>query len=111
MSVYDTATRLASEIRVSKEYKDFIKNMKEMKKDKNMEILLSEYKKNQYNLQYATMNSKKIDKKSMKRMEDIQKKVKNNERIYNYLLAEQKFNIMMDNINNIIAQTITDDYK
>ena len=57
------------------------------------------------------MNSKKIDKKSMKRMEDIQKKVKNNERIYNYLLAEQKFNIMMDNINNIIAQTITDDYK
>ncbi len=31
MSVYDTATKLASEIRVSKEYKDFIKNMKEMK--------------------------------------------------------------------------------
>ena len=110
MSVYNTATKLASEIRDSKEYKDFIKNMKEMKKDKNMELLLAEYKKNQYNLQYSTMN-KKIDKKSMKRMEDIQKKVKNNEKIYNYLLAEQKFNIMMDNINNIIAQTVTDDYK
>lgn len=111
MSVYDTATKLAGEIRNSKEYKKFIAEMKEIKKDKQSEELLTQYKKNQYDLQYSTMNNKKIDKKSLRRMEEIQKKVKNNEKIYNYILAEEKFNLLMDNINKIIAQTIKEDYK
>ena len=65
------------------------------------------------NLSYIdnTMNNKKIDKKSLKKMEEIQNKIRNNEKIYNYLLAEQKFNLMMDNINKIIANTIDEDYK
>lgn len=111
MSVYDTATKLASEIRNSKEYKDFVDNMKGIKKDQNNEYLLGEYKKMAYNLQYATMNNKKIDKKSIKKMEDIQNKIRYNEKIYNYLLAEEKFNVMMDSINKIIAQAIKEDYK
>lgn len=111
MSVYDTATKLASEIRNSKEYRDFVDNMKQIKSDKNSEYLLSEYKKRAYSLQYSTMNSKKVDKKSLKKMEEIQNKIRNNERIYNYLLAEEKFNIMMDSVNKIIAQAVKDDYK
>ena len=111
MSVYDTATKLASEIRSSKEYKDFVNNMKEIKSDENNEYLLREYKKTGYNLQYATMNNKKIDKKSIKKMEEIQNKIRHNEKIYNYLLAEEKFNIMVDSINKIIAQAIKEDYK
>ena len=66
MSVYDTATKLASEIKNSKEYLDFVDNMKIIKKNKNYENLLSEYKKTQYNLQIATMNNKKLDKKTLK---------------------------------------------
>lgn len=111
MSVYDVATKLASEIRNSKEYKDFVDNMKEIKGDKNNEYLLSEYKKRGYNIQYATMNNKKVDKKSIKRMEDIQNKIRHNEKIYNYLLAEEKFNLMMDKVNKIIAQSVKEDYK
>ena len=34
MSVYDTATKLASEIKNSKEYLDFVDNMKIIKKNK-----------------------------------------------------------------------------
>lgn len=111
MSVYDTATKLASEIRNSKEYLDFVDNMKIIKKNKNYENLLSEYKKTQYNLQLATMNNKKLDKKTLKKMEEIQNKIRHNDKIYNYLLSEDKFNLMMDNINKIIANTIKEDYK
>lgn len=111
MSIYDTATKLASEIRMSKEYKDFVNNMKEIKKNKSDEYLLNEYKNTAYTLQYATMNNKKIDKKSIKKMEEIQNKIRYNEKIYNYLLAEEKFNEMMDNINKVIAQSVKDDYK
>lgn len=111
MSVYDTATKLASEIKNSKEYLDFVDNMKIIKKNKNYENLLSEYKKTQYNLQLATMNNKKLDKKTLKKMEEIQNKIRHNDQIYNYILSEEKFNIMMDNINKIIANTIKEDYK
>ena len=111
MSVYDTATKLASEIKNSKEYLDFVDNMKIIKKNKNYENLLSEYKKLQYNLQIATMNNKKLDKKTLKKMEEIQNKIRHNDQIYNYILSEEKFNIMMDNINKIIANTIKEDYK
>ena len=111
MSVYDTATKLASEIKNSKEYLDFVDNMKIIKKNKNYENLLSEYKKIQYNLQIATMNNKKLDKKTLKNMEEIQNKIRHNDQIYNYILSEEKFNIMMDNINKIIANTIKEDYK
>nr|WP_295604338.1 YlbF family regulator [uncultured Terrisporobacter sp.] len=111
MSVYDIATKLASEIKNSKEYLDFVDNMKIIKKNKNYENLLSEYKKTQYNLQIATMNNKKLDKKTLKKMEEIQNKIRHNDQIYNYILSEEKFNIMMDNINKIIANTIKEDYK
>ena len=111
MSVYDIATKLASEIKNSKEYLDFVDNMKIIKKNKNYENLLSEYKKTQYNLQIATMNNKKLDKKTLKKMEDIQNKIRHNDQIYHYILSEEKFNIMMDNINKIIANTIKEDYK
>ena len=111
MSVYDTATKLASEIKNSKEYLDFVDNMKIIKKNKNYENLLSEYKKTQYNLQIATMNNKKLDKKTLKNMEEIQNKIRHNDQIYNYILSEEKFNIMMDNINKIISNTIKEDYK
>ena len=111
MSVYDTATKLASEIKNSKEYLDFVDNMKIIKKNKNYENLLSEYKKTQYNLQIATMNNKKLDKKTLKKMEEIQNKIRHNDQIYNYILSEEKFNIMMYNINKIIANTIKEDYK
>ena len=111
MSVYDTATKLASEIKNSKEYLDFVDNMKIIKKNKNYENLLSEYKKTQYNLQIATMNNKKLDKKTLKKMEEVQNKIRHNDQIYNYILSEEKFNIMMDNINKIIANTIKEDYK
>lgn len=111
MSVYDTATKLASEIKNSKEYLDFVDNMKIIKKNKNYENLLSEYKKIQYNLQIATMNNKKLDKKTLKKMEEIQNKIRHNDQIYNYILSEEKFNIMMDNINKIIANTIKEDYN
>ena len=111
MSVYDTATKLASEIKNSKEYLDFVDNMKIIKKNKNYENLLSEYKKTQYNLQIATMNNKKLDKKTLKNMEEIQNKIRHNDQIYNYILSEEKFNIMMDNINKIIENNIKEEYK
>ena len=44
MAIYETATKLANEIKSSKEYTQFKKYMQEVKKDPESEKLLTEYK-------------------------------------------------------------------
>lgn len=111
MGVYDTATKLASEIKNSKEYKDFRRSMKEVKRDKNCEELLKAYRSSQVELQTHMIQRKEIDKKTKKRIEDTQKKVSNNKKLINYLNNEQKFTQLMNNINNIIGKTVEKDYE
>ncbi|MGL5313476.1 MAG: YlbF family regulator [Peptostreptococcaceae bacterium] len=111
MGVYDTTTKLANDIRNSKEYKEFRKYMVEVKSDKETENLLREYRVLQVELQRNAMNNKKMDKKSMMRLESIQKKVASNKTIHNYLVSEQKFTTMMESINKILANVMEKDYK
>ena len=111
MGVYDTTNKLANEIKNSKEYKDFQRYMKTIKDDKETEELLREYRTIQLQIQQNAMKNKRIDKKSMMKIETIQKKVSNNKKIYNYLISEQKFTSMMDNINKILAKAVEQDYK
>ncbi|MGL5347483.1 MAG: YlbF family regulator [Peptostreptococcaceae bacterium] len=111
MGVYDTANRLANEIKNSKEYKDFKRYMKAIKDDKESEELLREYRTIQLQIQQSAMQNQRVDKKSMMKVESIQKKVSSNKKIYNYLISEQKFTSMMENINKILAKAVEQDYK
>lgn len=111
MGVYDTTNKLANEIKNSKEYKDFQRYMKAIKADKETEELLREYRTIQLQIQQNAMQNKRIDKKSMIKIETIQKRVSNNKKIYNYLISEQKFTSMMENINKILAKAVEQDYK
>lgn len=111
MGVYDTATKLSSEIKSSKEYKNFKACMKEVKKDKNSEALLKDYRIIQMELQRQTMRNLPIDKKLQKKIENIQRKINGNKTVNNYLTSERNITILMDNINKILAKAIEDDYK
>lgn len=111
MGVYDTAGKLANDIRSSKEYKEFKKYMIEVKNDKETETLLREYRLLQLELQKNAINNKKLDRKGKSKIESIQKRVSKNQTIYNYLISEQKFTAMMDNINKILANIVEEDYK
>ena len=111
MGVYDTATKLASEIKGSKEYKIFRKNMKDVKNDKKSEELLKEYRDMQIYIQGLAIKGKELDKKMVRKLETIQKKVANNINVSNYLDSEEKFAQMMNNINKIIADSVEKDYR
>lgn len=111
MGVYDTATKLASEIKNSKEYKDFRKSMQDVKSDKECERLLKDYRVLQMQIQSYAMKNQKMDKKTTMKVENTQKRVTNNKKLYNYLTNEQKLTLMMDNINKILAQAVEKDYK
>ena len=111
MGVYDTAGKLANDIRNSKEYKEFTKYMIEVKSDNETENLFKEYRLLQLELQKNAINNKKLDKKGKSKIEAIQKRVSKNQTIYNNLISEQKFTSMMENINKILANVVENDYK
>ena len=111
MGVYDTATKLASEIKSSKEYRNFKKHMKEVKSDKDCEELLKNYRIAQIEIQNYAINNQKMDKKSKKKIEDLQSRVANNKKLNNYLNSEIKFAQLMENINRILSQAVEKDYE
>lgn len=111
MSVNDSAIKLANEIKDSKEYKDFRKYMKDVKNDKECEKLLKDYREIQIKIQTHSIKNVAIDKKTMNKIESTQKRVSNNKKLSNYLTSEQKFTLMMNSINKILAQAVEKDYK
>lgn len=111
MGVYDSASKLASEIKLSDEYKAFKKSMKEVKSDKNSENILKEYRLSQVELQNNTSQNKALDKRLAKKIETIENKIKKNKKVYNYLKNEQNLINMMNKINKILYDVVDKDYK
>lgn len=111
MGVYDTATKLASEIKNSKEYKSFKNCMREVRKDKKAEALLKEFRIVQMEVQKQNMRNLPLDKNIQRKIENIQKKANSNKIVNNYLISERKITILMDNINKILAKAVEEDYK
>lgn len=111
MGVYDSASKLASEIKLSDEYKAFKKSMKEVKSDKNSENILKEYRLSQVELQNNTSQNKALDKRLAKKIETIENKIKKNKKVYNYLKNEQNLINMMNKINKILYDAVDKDYK
>ena len=111
MAIYETATKLANEIKRSKEYTQFKKYMQEVKKDPESEKLLTEYKMTQVKVQNFTVNDQKDQKRNLAKFESLKKKVFNNKKLSRYLNSEQQFTSMMAHINQILSQAVENDYK
>lgn len=107
MSVYESATKLAEDIKKSEEYKKFQKSMKEIKKDKKSESILKEYKYYQLKLQRSQVKNNSYEEN----INSIQKQVRKNKKVYNYLENEQNFMKMMNNINAILSEAVNKDYE
>lgn len=111
MGVYDSATKLANEIKNSQEYISFQKSMKDIKSDSKSEKLLRDYKMIQLELQRCRTNNEKIDSNIIKNIDSIEKRVKNNKKVNNYLKYEKIFMDMMADINIILSNMVENDYK
>ncbi len=113
MNVYDTANRLAQELRESNEYKEF-KDLKS-KIDNNPEkkAKLEEFGKLRYEIQLETMKNSNGDNNSQnnEQLMSLQNKyieLLQDEEFKKYFDAEMKFNVMVTDVNKIIAESIKD---
>jgi cell fate (sporulation/competence/biofilm development) regulator YlbF (YheA/YmcA/DUF963 family) len=111
MGAYESTTKLASDIKDSKEYKDFKKYMKIIISNPNYESILNNYKKVEMDIKSKQLRGVKVDSKTLKLSQDLKKAVSSNKDLKNYIECEYKFTSMMDKINKILASAVYEDYK
>ena len=112
MEIYDTANRLAEEIRNSKQYKDLKKSKDKLMADSNKRQLIidfEELKKEVQLMEVQKMQNKEVDEDAKKeKLAKMYNVLIENKDIKDYFDYEIAFNQMMVDVNKIIGNSIKD---
>lgn len=108
MQVYDTANRLAQEIRESEEYKEYKKLKDEIHNDSEKKQKVEDFEKLRYEVQLMAYTGEAKDEEKNKKLEEMYATLISDENIKKYFDLEIKFNVMIADVNKIIAEAIKD---
>ena len=112
MEIYDTANRLAEEIRNSKQYKDLKESKDKLMADSNKRQLIidfEELKKEVQLMEVQKMQNKDVDEEAKKeKLAKMYNVLIENKDIKDYFDYEIAFNQMMVDVNKIIGNSIKD---
>ena len=106
MNIYDTANNLAKEIRESSEYLEFSRIKKEIAADSDRKEKLERFEKLRYELQLEAMQSGKQDSGKMQTLQEEYSDLISDEQIRKYFDAETRFNVIIADVNKIIAEAV-----
>ena len=99
MNVYDTANKLAFEMKNSPEYKQF-------KEAKEMKAKIEEFEKFRYEAQVLAIKKGEGDSEKIQKLQELYAILVDNKEIKEYFDLEVKFNVMVADVNKIIAEAI-----
>ena len=108
MNVYDTANRLAYEIQESDEYKSYKKLKDEVMSNPDLKNKIEEFEKLRYDVQIMQYTGENKDEEKTKKLENMYALLVQDEQIKNYFDLEVKFNVIIADVNKIIAEAIRD---
>lgn len=108
MKVYDLANRLASEIKESDEYKLYKKAKQKMNQNPELKAKIDEFEKVRYDAQVLSIKSGGNDKEKIIKLQELYNILVQNKDIKEYFDLEVKFNLMIADVNKIIAEAIKD---
>ena len=100
---YDSAHRLASDIRQSEEYQTYHRLKDDVMADETVAALIREYKKLQLALQMAAMSGQQPDSDDMQRFSGISALLFGKPEVSQYLLAEMRLQQAMADIFKILT--------
>lgn len=108
MNVYDTANRLAQEIRESEEYIGYKKLKKELMDNIDTKKKIEDFEKLRYELQLMQYTGEDKDEEKAKKLQEMYRVLVEDKQIKEYFDLEVKFNVMIADVNKIIAEAIKD---
>lgn len=108
MNVYDTANKLAYEIKQSEEYRNYKELKEKIEGDIPLKEKLDNFEKLRYEIQIASIQGLEGDKEKAEKMQKVYLELIQNETMKQYFDAELKFNIILTDINKIIGEAVQD---
>lgn len=108
MNVYDTANKLAKEIKESEEYNNYKKAKEIINSDSELKNKIQEFEKSRYETQIIALQTGKDDEEKMKHVQELYGELIKNKNATNFFDAEMKFNILIADVNKIIGEVVRD---
>lgn len=110
-NVYDTANQLAADLKQSQQFQDLKKSYDMLKLDPVGFALFQQFQSLQMTLQQKQMQGQEISQDDVKPLQDLSEKMQNIDAIKDLMAKEQGLSTVMDDINRIIAQPISEIYQ
>ena len=106
MKVYDTANQLATEIKNSEEFKNYKALKEELLSNNETKSKIEEFERLRYEMQIMSYSGEPNKEEKIKELESMYAKLIEDEQIKKYFDYEVKFNVMIVDVNKIIAEAI-----
>ena len=108
MQVYDTANRLAQEIKDSEEFINYKMAKQTINLNEELKKKINVFEMARYVEQMSTMQKGKKDEEKIKKVQDLYRELIENMEAKKYFDAELKFNVMLGDVNKIISESVRD---
>lgn len=106
MNIYDTANKLAQEIKQSEEYVTYKMAKETINLNYNLKKQIEEFEKARYDAQIVALQTGKNDEEKLKKVQELYGELIQNQEASKYFDAEMKFNVLITDINKIIGETV-----
>ena len=108
MNVYDTANKLAQEIKQSEEFLTYQIAKQAINLNFELKQKIDEFEKARYEAQIVALQTGKNDENKMKHVQALYGELIQNEEASRYFDAEMKFNLLIADVNKIIGESVKD---
>ena len=108
MNIYDTANRLASEIKQSEEYMNYKMAKQALNLNSDLKKRMSEFEQMRYQAQIIQLQTGKEDTEKIENVKKLFEELIQEEEARKFFDAETKFNIIVADVNKIIGEAIRD---
>lgn len=108
MNVYDTANKLATEIKESEEYVNYKMAIEALALKPELKKKIGEFEVARYDAQITQMQTGKEDETKTNKMKELYADLIQLDDAKKYFDAEMKFNIMLADVNKLIGEAVRD---
>lgn len=106
MSIMNKAKDLGDALVESSEYKELLVAQDTMQANEEAQGILQEFQQKQQMVQMMTMNGQEATDEVRKELEALQTKMQENEDIKSFMKAQNKFNQVMQTVNQVISAAL-----
>ena len=108
MNIYDTANKLAQEIKTSEEYINYKKAKEYINLKPELKEKLQDSEKARYEAQVEVIQTGKDNEEKTKKVQELYAELIQIDDAKKYFDAELKFNIILTDVNKIISDSVRD---